>query len=1056
LVNDEPSYRRASDRPLFVGRALELRQILRTLRTAARGPGQVLVVRGPAGIGKTRLAEEVATRARRRGARVGVGWCWQDGEPPPLWPWRAILSSLGVPESTLDDRAGEARPGRFACFLTVADHLRAAARATPLAVILDDVHLADPATLLLARFIARAGSALPLLLVLTHRDETEALADEARELLAELARGAAVITLAGLSEDDVSAYIAASGLRAPERHLLRAVTAVTQGNPLHLRSVTLQSRLEPAGVRGGLERAIEGLLECLAPEDRRLVALAALLGTEVSVHEVAHVAEVSPASATESLTHAARLGLATEGPAGRFSFVHELLRRAALCPLDVAERLDAHARAATLWAGPEPDRLSRRAHHALAASSRSQDDAQTAVTIARQVAGSLRAVDGYEAAASLLERAAEIQVAAMLDGPAAELAVEWAESVLACGRLAEARSLFHRAARLAEAEDDPLVLARAALGLGGVWVREHRIADESERVLALQRRALQGLPPAAVVLRARLAVRLAAEEAYHGASLTPVLAALEAARRTGDAHALAEALSLSHHALMTPQHTWSRLPLANELIATAALAGDGLLALVGLCWRAADLFLLGDPGAAGALAELRLRADALHCRSIFFMAEVMDVMLAIREGRFEQAEAAAAACFELGGQVGDADALAYHGAHLVAIRSFQGREAELAGLAADIAASPTLIEEGARAFAFTAALLSLRAGRPEAARGILDRLAQEGLASLPASSSWLGTLLVVVELAFALGDARIAQAAYDELLPYADLPIMASLACVCFGSAQRVLGLAALTVRRLDLALEHFAAAVKANERLGHRPAAIQARAELGLAHLRRAQAGDASRGQALLQEAIAAARTAGMDGLVARWRGTQEDTMAARARAVIQPAEARRAENGRWRVLVDGEAASVPDWVGMRYLARLLSMPGRAISALALATDGAADPHGGRAEAVIDRKALAALRARIREIEQQPTGSPREQEELAALKLQLGRTLGLGGRIRSFADAPERARTAVRKAIKRVLDEISASNPAVSRHLVPRIVTGSVCCYRLENEAWQPASEGI
>ena len=1056
MVKNESRDRRASDRPLFVGRALELRQILQMLRATTRGAGQVMVVRGPAGIGKSRLAEEVARRARRRGAHVGLGWCWQDGEPPPLWPWRAVLRSLGVAESSLDDRAGEARPSRFACFVTVAERLRAAARAAPLAIVLDNVHLADPATLLLARFIAREGRALPLLLLLTCREGTDGLGPEARELLSELARGAAVITLPGLSEDDVSAYVQAAGFPLPEPALLRAVTAVTQGNPLHLRSVTAQSRLESGGMLGGLERAVNALLERLRPDDRRLVALAALVGTDVSVHEVAHVAGVSPAEAAQSLTHAAGLGLATEGPAGRFSFVHELLRRSALTPLTVAERLDAHARAATLWAGPEPDRMSRRAHHALAASSRSRDDARTAVTIARQVAGSLRAVDGYEAAASLLERAGEIQVAAMLDGPGAELAVEWAESVLACGRLAEARSLFHRAARLAEAEDDPPALARAALGLGGVWVREHRIADEAERVLALQRRALQSLPADAAVLRARLSVRLAAEEAYHGAPLAPVLAALENARLTGDAPALAEALSLTHHALMTPEHTWRRLPLANELIATAALAGDGLLALVGLCWRAADLFLLGDPGAAGALAELRLRADALHCRSILFMVEVMEVMLAIRAGHFQQAEEAAAACYELGREVGDADALAYHGAHLVAIRTFQGREAELADLTAAIAASPTLIEEGARAFAFTSALLSLRAGRPEAARGLLERLGQEGIASLPASSSWLGTLLVVVELAFALGDERTAQAAYEVLLPYADLPIMASLACVCFGSVRRVLGLAALTVGELDLALEHLAAAATANERLGHRPAAIQTRAELGLAHLRRGQAGDASRGQALLQDAIAAGSAAGMDGLVARWRAAQAHALAREAPAEIQPAQVSRAGNGRWRVLVDGETAMVPDWVGMRYLARLLSMPDRTISALALVTDGGADPNGGRAEAVIDRKALAALRARIREIEQQPLSSPREREELAALKLQLGRALGLGGRIRSFADAPERARTAVRKAIKRALDEISASNPAVSRHLASRIVTGSVCCYRLENGTWQPGSEGI
>ena len=151
-----------------------------------------------------------------------------------------------------------------------------------------------------------------------------------------------------------------------------------------------------------------------------------------------------------------------------------------------------------------------------------------------------------------------------------------------------------------------------------------------------------------------------------------------------------------------------------------------MLTLIGLCWRAADLFLLGEPGAEAALAELRLRADALQCRSILFMVRAMEVMLTIRAGQFAQAEEVASACFALGNEVGDVDALAYYGAHLVAIRTFQGREAELADLAASIATSPTLIEREC-AFGFAAALFALRAGQPQQAQALLERLNRDGL-----------------------------------------------------------------------------------------------------------------------------------------------------------------------------------------------------------------------------------------------------------------------------------------------------------------------------------------
>src|SRR5204863_10005780 len=84
-----------------------------------------------------------------------------------------------------------------------------------------------------------------------------------------------------------------------------------------------------------------------------------------------------------------------------------------------------------------------------------------------------------------------------------------------------------------------------------------------------------------------------------------------------------------------------------------------------------------------------------------------------------------------------------YGPHLMAIRTFQGREAELADLAASIATSPTLIEREC-AFGFAATLFALRAGRPQQAQALLDRLRRDGLGAIPSSSSWLLAMLAVV------------------------------------------------------------------------------------------------------------------------------------------------------------------------------------------------------------------------------------------------------------------------------------------------------------------------
>ena len=1014
---------------------------MRLLGAAEAGEPQLAVIHGPPGIGKTRLVEEVAERARSRGARIGIGRCAQEGEAPPFWPWRAILRDLGAPEGLLQEGPAQER---FASFQAVLPHLRSGSIDAPSLIVVDDAHLADSASLLLVRFLVRERG-LALLMLLTRRDRAPEAAPEVRGLLSELDPAALAIPLSGLSEAAVSEYLASFNAPPPDPGLLHAVVAVTKGNPLHLRSIALRSDLRAGGVSGGLERAIRGVIERLPPRDRRLIAFAALLGREVTAYETARMADVSPTLAAETLVRAADLGLAVRSETDRFRFVHDLIRDVVTASLDVSDRLAAHARAAALLSGDDPERASRRAQHALAAASRSREDAERAVGVAREVARTLKRTDGFESAAALLRRAAEIQVAAGLTSPAAELAVEHAECMLACGLLAEARPLFQLAARTAEKEQDPVALARAALGLGGVWVGEHRLTHDAERVLALQRRALEALPVEGAVLRARLKVRLAAEEAYRGGSVSAVLAAVEEVRRAGDGHALAEALSLAHHALLTPEHTWRRPAIAKELIALAAAAEDGLLSLIGLCWRAADLFLLGDPAAGAALEELRVRADTLRCRSVLFIVQAMDVMLAIRAGEFANAEAAAARCFALGTEVGDADAQAYHGAHLCAIRAFQGREAELGDVAASMAASPTLIGERDYAFASAAALFALRGGREQPARAMLERLARDGLSSILSSSSWLLTMLVVTETAHALQDERIAKAAYDALLPYADLPVMGSLAVVCFGSVHRPLGLAALTCGKHDLAIEHFAAAVAANEALGHRPAAVQAQAELGLARLQRGSGRADRRGRALLQDAFAAAAAAGMGGLLARWRHIAEGTGFAGGADEPGAALITLTDAKRWRVVLGGEVAFVRDRVGMRYLAQLVTAPDRGVRALALAvqggTEGVEQPH----DPLMDGKTIAAVRARIRDLRARTALSEREQHELAVLTRELSRAMGLGGRTRSFADAPERARTAVRKAIKRAIDEIFLVNPAIGQHLAQRIETGAVCCYRLE-----------
>jgi tetratricopeptide (TPR) repeat protein len=945
----------------------------------------------------------------------------------------------------LDSAAGPdvIAPERFSRFAAAADRIGAACRREAACLLLDDVHAADPGALLLTRFVARLLHGLPLLIVAARRPDLD-LDPTCSRLLDALDQEGTLSVLRPFDTSETGAFLRAHAGSAPADDLVSAVQRVTGGNPLFLtRLVALASPDLPQG----LENAIQESLHRLPPGTRAVLARAAILGRSPSVADTAAVTGCAVPDVLEAIERGTSEGLCGESGTGNFSFSHDLVRDVLAASLRPATRLDVHARAAAVagergarWA----EALVRQAYHAEQAAIRSPEDARRAVAACRAAASSVGRNFAYEHAANLLARAVALHEHGPLGPPPAALLVERARAVLNCGQLTEARTLFGEAAGAAESDRAPIQFAEAALGLGGVWVNEHRTPAEHERVIGLQRRALAGVPSDQRALRCRLKTRLAAEAVYQGGPMEPVFAALEEARRCDDGRALAEALSLCHHVMLTAAHTEARLAIAEELISVASAAGEGVLTLMGLCWRTVDLFHLGDPLAEQALTDLRDRADALGCRSILFIARVLEVTLLIRAGELEKAEEKAAEAYQLGTAVGDADALAYYGAQLVTIRWLQGRAAEILDMLEEVASSPTLVR-AEFALRASVAVLAVQAGRPERARAMLDNLTRAGLAALPDSSTWLAGMQSIVEAASGLGDRALAREAYGVLLPYAHLPILPSLAVICFGSVERSIGLAASTFGDATSAVDHLTRAVEANTRLGNRPFTACARADLAVALSARHEKGDNGRAAALLDEAIAGARSMGMDARAASWEATLESV---RRGAVRRGTIERHGAN--WKVAIDDRQAFIPHRVGMTYLAVLLTHPGESIDALALAAGGQPIPEPSR-QPLLDDNARRAYARRAREVLAE-IESARDnadlgrvellQPELDALVGELDRSEGRGGRDRGFAGPVERARTSVQKAIKRALDEIDAAEPAIGGALRASVTTGIRCCY--------------
>jgi hypothetical protein len=210
-----------------------MRPLATAIKRVGDGRGQVVLVTGPAGIGKTRFCEENALLAQEAGFAVIWGRCWSDGGAPALWPWEYVLSQVCGLETAglLDQETGpDVDSGQFSRFVAVVDRLASARR--PTYIVLDDLHAAESAAVLLTRFVARMRHRLPILIVITVRETAEG--DRARRVIELLGPESTRIRLGQLSAADTGDLLAAHGAADTDPALVSVVHQMTAGNPLYL------------------------------------------------------------------------------------------------------------------------------------------------------------------------------------------------------------------------------------------------------------------------------------------------------------------------------------------------------------------------------------------------------------------------------------------------------------------------------------------------------------------------------------------------------------------------------------------------------------------------------------------------------------------------------------------------------------------------------------------------------------------------------------------------------------------------------------------------------
>ena len=834
----------ASQSDSFVGRQPEMDALLGGLGQALAGRGGLFLIAGQAGIGKSRLLDELARRARERDVEVLWGRCWEVRGAPAYWPWvqalrahlrdsdrgalRAQLGSAAadvaqmLPElrqlfpALADPPPADAQVARFRLFEGVASFLLEAARARPLVLVLDDLHAADESSLLLLRFVAGQLGAAPLLIAGAYRDVELEPNTPLASLVAELARERVThrLALAGLAEAEVGRLIESSVGVRPQPQSVAAIHHGTEGNPLFVgemvRLLSSEGRLgevseetpEPLPIPPSVREVIDQRLRHLSEECRGILPLAAVLGPEFDFVALAHVTGCSEEELLVALDEAVGAHVVSEVPGAtdRLRFAHVLIRDALHGELVGPRRLRLHRQVGealeVLYASDREPHLAELAHHFVAAGE--AGDTDKAVDYSRAAGDRAVRLFAYDEAVRLYTGALEVlrEDGGETDAVRCELLLALADAKGRAGDGQGAKSGFLRAAKLARSADLPELLARAgigyAMGLGGFL----HLVRADQTIIALLEEALAALEDHDSALRVRVLARLAAElfftdEVERRVGLSKD--AIDMARRLGDPGSLLVALYSRYWAACGPETLDERLTNAAEMVRLASEVGDREMTFLGhhvrlkcLLERCDIVPVDRELDAMMALAE-ELRQPFYRWRTTCLQA-----MRAILEARFDEAERLTAEAYEIGKGSDQEIAGVVYEAQVFALRFGQGRLSEFEEGVLDFTKRYPWIQP------WRVPLLYSELGREREARAELDC----EFAELPADGLWVTRVGALAHCCALVGDRERARWLYELLLPYADRNLT-TIADQSYGPVATRLGMLAAVMQRWDEA-QHF------------------------------------------------------------------------------------------------------------------------------------------------------------------------------------------------------------------------------------------------------------
>ena len=1011
----------------LIGREPVLAAAGSVLQDAMAGSGQLLLISGEPGIGKTAVLAELIGQAEQCDAVVLRGFCWEGTGVPPYWPWSQVVRAsgreaeeLGAAAWLLDDAhppaesmdAAAAADAQFRLFEAVHAVLRGLAPDRLVVVVIDDLHWADDPSLRLLGFLSRALADRAVLLLGAYRD-TEATAE-----LQRLAGTAQQLALTGLGPSEVEAMVEAMPGPKPATQATAQLWRRSGGNPFFVRELTRllvaqgswteRDGPEMQSVPAGVAETLRRRLARLSSDCVRLLDHAAVTGRGIDVSLLAS-GDTDEARILTLLDEARQAGvLAGTSPA--LQFTHDLYRETILAGLTAPARAAINmAVGRALQARAANTSPARIAAHLLAGGAATQREGmEYSILAAREATARL----GHDDACAHYLRALHVldELGIATGEVRARVLAELAATHERAGESGLAMQRYRELALLGRESADAEMLAHGALGIQSLG---DRAGSGNAELVRLLQQAGQDLAAThqSLALQSRVHAALA-RCLRHGAAsaadprvIPAAHRAVELAVESGDAKALALARLALQDSMWSPGSATARLPVISAMLDAAQSCGDRDLVAEAHLLRAAALIELGEPtGRSALLAYTAMAAELGHARGRWG-ALTRQATFAQIAGQVTEATRLAIDGYELGLAIGLPDAVGCFCSlrwSLVALGGAEVSRSELSGqMAMGVDSADPLWP-----------MFPMFEAWPAAVRGDLAAataaLGDFSVLDIPREHGLEG--LAVAAVVFAVVGSQAQRSwTYDQLAPFAGSHVIIGGCASYHAAVDHHLGALAASLGDVVAAETHLRSALAMHERLG----------AAGWARISEAALGDLS---SRFQRAHNTFRLSG----------------------------------AFWQLAFDGRDVQLPDSKGLRDLAALIGAQGRDVHVFSLIGQVAA---GVGSDEVLDDRARAELKARLAalaaEIDEadewhDPERAERLRDEREALLRHVATATGLGGRSRRLGDEAERARKTVGARVRDALSKIEHLHPTLAAHLRGALQMGTVCCYApAEQAAW-------